>query len=100
LDKGIGQGYDMTVINTYVRNRHTGKGYRISTIERESSAVEFPIRYNETIVWEYDFEKRQHGEMLSMHEDLVGSINKHIELIGYYFEAEKGDEEDDNRKRK
>ena len=64
------------VIKSYVWNED--KCFFVSTIERESSAVACPGRYNETIIWAYDWDKRIRGEMLYQLEGAKGSIKRHI----------------------
>ena len=66
------------IIQSYVW--HNGKRYFVSTIERDSSAIEYPHRYNETIVWEWDDLESARGEILLMDEDIRGSIKKHMDI--------------------
>ena len=56
---------DNRIIKTYVW--HGDKCFFVSTIERESSAMEGPRRYNETIVWKCEWEKGER-EMLHQYE--------------------------------
>ena len=57
---------------------HDGLCYFVSTIERSSSAAsESPRRYNETIVWQYDWEKQERGDLLGIGGDARGSIGVH-----------------------
>lgn len=72
------------VIQSYVW--HEGKRYFISTIERDCSAIEYPHRYNETIVWEWEEGKTERGEMLIQDEDIKGSIRKHLEICSEIYE--------------
>jgi len=59
------------IIQSYVFAR--GKRYFVSTIERDSSAVMCPppLRYNETIAWEYP-EGGDRGPIVLMDECLTG----------------------------
>lgn len=66
------------VIKSYVW--HGDKCFFVSTIERDSSAMIYEHRYNETIVWEYDWETSKRGELLFMGEDIRGSVNRHLEM--------------------
>lgn len=66
------------VIKSYVW--HNSRCFFVSTIERDSSAMLYEHRYNETIVWEYDWETSKRGELLFMGEDIVGSVNRHLEM--------------------
>ena len=63
------------IIQSYVW--HNDKRYFVSTIERDSSAIAYPERYNETIVWEWPEGENHRGEMLIQDEDIKGSIKKH-----------------------
>ena len=72
------------VIQSYVW--HEGKRYFISTIERDSSAMEYPMRYNETIVWEWQEGEKERGEMVLQDEDMNGSIRKHQEICLRIYE--------------
>ena len=64
---------DERVIQSYVY--YQDKVYFVSTIERDSSALLNPCRYNETIVWEFKDNKK--GEMLMQEGDCQGSIEMH-----------------------
>jgi len=72
----------MSVIQSFVWHRWNDqkKCYLVSTIERESSApAAHGMRYNETIVWEYDWDQRTRMEkILLMAEDAPGSIKNHF----------------------
>lgn len=74
----------MRIIQSYVWHRwqDQAKCYLVSTIERDSSAPEAQgLRYNETIVWEYDWEQRTRMEkILMMAGDGKGSLKKHFEI--------------------
>lgn len=84
---------DSRQIKSYVW--HGGKCFFVSTIERDSSAMEGPRRYNETIVWDYDYEKRERGAMILQEGCTEGSIWMHnriceaLYLSGVYQEAER-----------
>lgn len=67
------------IIQSYVW--HKDKCFLVSTIERDSSAmIQPPPRYNETIVCNYDHDKKIIGEMITIKEDNKGSINVHNEI--------------------
>ena len=70
---------DDRIIKTYVW--HGDKCFFVSTIERESSAMLWPRRYNETIVWSYDWKTAERGEMLHQDEDSKGSIRTHLRIV-------------------
>lgn len=75
------------VIQSFVY--HCEKCFFVSTIERDSSAVLAPGRYNETIVWEYDDEKRERGAMLYTGGCITGSIRTHIEICKTIYDTGK-----------
>lgn len=67
------------VMKSYVW--HGGKCFFVSTMERESSAAILPSpRYNETMVWEYDWDKAERGEIIAQQGAPMGSIGLHIAL--------------------
>jgi len=66
------------VIQSYVT--YEGKCFMVSTIERDSSAAEGPRRYNETIVWEYDWDKRERGNIVHQDEGPRGCIETHFRI--------------------
>ena len=57
----------------------------VSTIERDSSAMLAPGRYNETLVWEYFPDKRERGKLLYEGEDLSGYIDTHQDYCKKLF---------------
>lgn len=61
------------------------KCFLVSTIERDSSAMEGPRRYNETIVWGYDWEKAEMGKMLYQESDTRRSITTHQNICRLLF---------------
>ena len=75
---------DMPVIQSYVW--HDGKCYFVSTIERNSSARLGPRRFNETIVWDYDWASALRGDMRHMDEAMVGSIFAHNKVCNAIHE--------------
>jgi hypothetical protein len=75
------------IIQSYVW--HKNKCYFVSTITRDSSAVNYPYEFNETIVWEYDYEKRIRGKMLFQDEDFENSIEMHNLICNNIFKGIK-----------
>lgn len=71
------------VMKSYVW--HGEKCFFVSTIERESSAMLCPIRYNETIVWTYDWHKAQRLDLIHQGEDGARSIHTHISICESLF---------------
>lgn len=76
---------DERIIKTYVW--HGEKCFFVSTIERDSSADEGPRRYNETLVWEYDWEKGERGKMIDQLGDHKGSISVHQKAVEMLHET-------------
>ena len=76
---------DARQIQSYVH--HDGKCFMVSTITRDSSAMLAPGRYNETIVWAYDWDKRERGEMIHTDEDMRGSIRTHQRIVERLFKT-------------
>lgn len=74
---------DKRVIKTYVW--HKNKCFFVSTIERDSSAAEGPRRYNETLVWRYNWAKRERGALLYQESDMRGSISRHQCVVAALF---------------
>lgn len=67
------------VIKTYVW--HADQCYFVSTIERTSSAAANPCRFNETLVWRYDWGKSTRGQMVHQAEAPAGSIVAHQRTV-------------------
>jgi len=77
-----------TVIQSYVWNNIR---YFVSTIERDSSAMEGPDRYNETIAWEWPKNGEAphvRGRMVLQDEDCRGSIQTHLRVCEKIFNGE------------
>lgn len=72
---------DNRVIKSFVF--HDGKCFFVSTIERESSAAVAPGRYNETIVWEYDWATATRGELIHSGEAAKGSLREHFSICAH-----------------
>jgi hypothetical protein len=67
------------LIQSYVW--HDDKCFFVSTINRESSAaLAYGKIYAETMIWEYDYDKRERGELIGQDEDVENSIETHNEV--------------------
>lgn len=82
----------MKTINNSIYKTHTyhkDKVFFISTIYRQSSAMcNNPPWYYETLVWEWDTEKRcRKEEILSEHNS--SSPNRHFEICQMYYKHGK-----------
>jgi len=77
---------DTPVIHSYVY--HGPLCWYVSTIERDSSAMVEPppLRYNETIVWEWDQVARKRGELIYDNGACKGVITQHMAICRYLFE--------------
>jgi hypothetical protein len=73
------------VIKSYVW--HGDTCFFVSTIERGSSAVIWQHRYNETIVWAWDWLTGQRGAMLHIDEDRCGSIEVHEKICALLYKT-------------
>ena len=73
------------MISTYVQ--HDGKTYFVSTINRDSSSIEGG-RYAETMVWEWDIERRVRvsSKILMQGEGPEGSIRTHQKIVTQIFD--------------
>lgn len=83
---------DDRIIKTHVW--HGDQCFFVSTIERDSSAAECQSRYNETMVWTYDWDKRERGEIIWQDETCRGSICLHQKIVQQLFETGKPEAEE------
>lgn len=81
---------DKRLIKSYVW--YEDKCFFISTINRDSSAMYGPRRFAETIIWAYDWEKRERLQILDTFGDSEGRVSKHLNICkqisetGEYFD--------------
>jgi hypothetical protein len=61
------------VIGSYVH--HKGKCWNVSTIYRQCSSPHHDGMYYETLVWEYDLEKRERGGIVHQAEGFDEHFN-------------------------
>jgi len=66
------------IIKSYVW--YGEKCFFVSTIERDSSCVVAPSRYNETIVWEYNWATNERGNIVHQDDGPKGSIKTHLRV--------------------
>lgn len=78
------------VIQSYVY--FEDKCFMVSTIERASSGIDRG-RFNETIVWNWDKEKRERTEMIYQDAGPRGSLKKHFAICQEFYQAGKMPEE-------
>ena len=81
------------VIKTYVW--HEDKCFFVSTIERESSAMGNPSRYNETMVWEYNWDASERGALIHQDEAGRGSLRAHQNIVEKLHATGKPREDED-----
>ncbi len=73
---------------------HEGKGFFVSTIDRESSAMYAGV-YAETMAWEWDSEERVRGELVGQDESGQGSIARHMLMVQRLYETGRAEPADD-----
>lgn len=80
------------VIGSYVN--HDGKCWNVSTIYRQCSAADWDGMYYETLVWEYNTEKRERGSLCHQDEGLDShfDICKRIINEGAFWDKAQADE--------
>jgi len=69
------------IAQTYVQ--HNGQWFFVSTINRECSAIETPVEFAETIVWELNADGSKGGQM-AQSEDCKGCIGTHLNLVDLF----------------
>jgi len=69
------------IAQTYVQ--HEGQWFFVSTINRESSAMEAPIEFAETIVWELNADGTK-GAQMAQSEDCKDCIGTHLNLVDLF----------------
>lgn len=74
-----------TLIQSYVW--HKSNCFFVSTIDRDSSALAGPGRYAETLVWEYDYEEHERGQIVGQDEGVEGSIRTHLVIVQRLYET-------------
>lgn len=82
------------VMQSYVW--HDNKCFFVSTIDRECSSMLGPSTYAETIVWEYDYEKRERGNLVHQDGDSAGSISEHLVICKRIHETANPAQEDED----
>lgn len=73
---------DERIVKSYVW--HDGVCFFVSTIERDSSGIDGG-RFNETLVWDYNWEERERGKLIAQDSAPVGSINTHQKIVDTLF---------------
>lgn len=68
---------------------HNEQCYFVSTIERDSSAMLGPRRYNETMVWEFDWTKNERGSLIYQGECNTNSIFTHQKTVDTLYKGGK-----------
>ena len=81
---------DERVIKSYVW--HGDQCFFVSSIERTSSAAANPSRFNETLVWAFDWPKRERGNIVYHAADAKGSIRTHLKVCQDFFAHGKGND--------
>lgn len=65
---------------------HNGKAFYVSTINRNSSAGYGGV-YSETLVWEWNKETRQRGDLIGQDEHCKDSIFAHQRMVQRLFDT-------------
>ncbi len=72
---------DLPLLVTYVFHNSTRKCFYVSTVERDSSAEHHAgARYDQTIVWEYDWDNKKRGEMVHLTGD-GPAFKQHSQIV-------------------
>jgi hypothetical protein len=73
-----------SLITSYVL--HNGKCFFVSTINRESSAMEaHGMTYAETMAWELDLETKKNGNIVAQDEAATDSLRGHFRVCEKLF---------------
>lgn len=72
---------DLRVAKTYVW--HGERCFFVSTVERDPSCE--GSRYNETLVWDFDWKNNRRGEWIGQFEGPKGSIKRHWLVVESLF---------------
>ena len=74
----------MQLATSYIH--HDGKCFLVSTVVRDSSAMDGPRQYAETIAWEMDMATKQRGAQVAQTDDVSWSIAAHLTVCSALFE--------------
>lgn len=69
---------DEPLARSYIR--HGDEWFYVSTIDRDSSAMLGPRRFSETLIWKWNPETDERGELVGNHGGLQGSIFIHLKV--------------------
>jgi len=72
------------MIGSYVCHMDSGKWFNVSTIERSDSTM-YAMRFSETIVWEWDGQKKERGEMIYQDGGARNSLDTHFNVCRALF---------------
>lgn len=75
---------DTRSIKTFIW--HGEQCFFVSTIDRDSSS-DFGGRFAETIIWLYDWAKKERGALISQTTDSEGSIREHMRQVAAIHET-------------
>ena len=85
---------DERVIKSFVW--HERRCFFVSTIERDSSAMLGPERYYETMVWEFDWEKNERGDLIAQEGCPRGFLKEHFHVCERLHETGSPKKREDN----
>lgn len=72
------------VEQTYIYNGLNNKSYFVSTINRDSSVMDDVEPYTETLVWEYDLDKKRRTKLIDQDEPFFNCRDGHDRMILKY----------------
>lgn len=76
---------DKVLIQSYVF--HGEECFYVNTFDRDSSAAGGARRFAETLVWRFDSENRQRGELLGQFGTLEGLVYRHFNVCRALFDS-------------
>jgi len=87
---------DNRVMKSYVWHDGSDKCFFVSTIERDYCTMQGLVRGEETIVWDYDYDKKERGDMIWQ----GGHICDHLAICRFlYLHGVIPDDEDEQFER-
>jgi len=73
---------------------HGDACFFVSTIMRDSSAAYYPMRYAETMTWEYDWKTNERGKIVDQDGD-GDAITQHLRVVSDFYMYGKRKEDDE-----
>jgi len=73
---------------------HDDKCFFVSTIMRDSSAMNYPGRFAETMTWEYDWATNERGKIVDQDGD-GAALDQHLRVVSDFYRYGKRKDDDD-----